>query len=106
MEARDISDEAWEQVLVTVAARAAQFAHYAGVGAMETAGGLISYLIEHPRDIRPFINGGIPEIAEDWFQRGRLTWMGTDGKVHRPEDARLRKIAAKMNPAKRRKDSQ
>jgi len=104
-EAKELSDEAWEAVLSLIAERASAMAWQAGVGGMETAGALVSYLVRFPRDIRPFINGGIFELADDWFLRGSLTWTGKGGKVHKPDDVRLRKIVNKMKPTNQRENS-
>lgn len=64
------------------------FAAQAGVGGMETAGSIISYLAEHPRDLEPLINGGIMELPLGWHERGRLSWHAQNGKVVSPEFVR------------------
>lgn len=75
-----------------VAERAEDFAWAAGVGGMETAGALLSYLADHPQDIEPFMVGGISELPERWFATGRLTWMAKNGKIVRPKDVEPRTI--------------
>lgn len=61
-----------------IAEHSRKFAHAAGVGAVETAGAVISYLAENPADLEPFINGGCAELSfdpgEPWLERGRLSW--------------------------------
>jgi hypothetical protein len=75
-----------------IAKLAEQFAAEAGVGGMETAGNIVSYLAEHPRDIEPFLRFGVLELPDDWHQRGRLTWHAKNGKIVRPEVARRARI--------------
>jgi hypothetical protein len=72
------------------------FAHQAGIGGMETAGNIMSYLAEYPEQIEPFMNGGVFEFPMDWFEHGRLTWHGRDGKIHHPVEARRQRIINRM----------
>lgn len=64
----------------------------AGVGGMETAGSLISYLAEHPEDLEPFLNGGLIELPDDFFRRGCLTYHAPNGKVVHPQAVRFATI--------------
>lgn len=73
------------------------FAGMAGVGGVETAGGLISYLAANPEKIDLFMRHGIhglmdaaPGGPRDFHAKGCLTWhrMG-DGKVTTPQDLRI-----------------
>jgi len=82
--------------LNAVADRAEAFGGQAGVGGMETAGMIISYLVDHPEDIEPFMVGGIFELPEDWHSRGRLTWTAMNGKIVHPADARRAKIIDRL----------
>lgn len=70
------------------------FGRQAGVGAMETAGGVISYLATHPRDLEPFLNGGFMELPLDWHERGCLTWHAMNGKVVSPDFVRRSRVIA------------
>lgn len=83
-----------------LARRAEAFANQAGVGGMETAGGLISYLASHPEDLEPFLNGGIFELPMDWCVQGCLTHHALNGKIVHPEVARrdraVKKLAREM----------
>lgn len=79
-----------------VAVRSEAFGYQAGVGAMETAGALISYLAEHPEDLEPWIVGGFFELPLDWIERGRLTWHSQDGKVVHPQTARFSRIVKNL----------
>jgi hypothetical protein len=68
----------------------------AGVGGMETAGGIVSYLADHPEDLEPFMNGGFFELPLGFHERGRLTWHGKNGKVVSPEYVRRSRQIKKM----------
>ena len=85
-----------QEVLDRIAKVATEFAFQAGVGAMETAGGLLGYLVDHPRDLEPFMNGGTMELPDDWFQQHSLTWMAMNGKVTHPADARRARQIKKL----------
>lgn len=80
-----------QAVIELIAMRAAAFGQQAGVGAMETAGGIIGHLAENPRDLEPFVNGGIFELPADWFLRHSLTWHDSKGIVRNPADVRREK---------------
>lgn len=73
-----------------------------GVGGSETAGGIISYLAEHPRDIEPCLRFGVLELPLDWVVRGRLSFHGQNGKIWWPEQARratmIRKLERSAKP--------
>jgi len=79
--------------LATVAIALAQ---PAGVGEMETVGSLVSYLLDHPRDIEPCLRFGISELPTDWIEKGRLSYHGEDGKIWRPENARRARVIKKL----------
>ncbi|HCE09751.1 MAG TPA: hypothetical protein DEQ40_14355 [Oxalobacteraceae bacterium] len=70
------------------------FADAAGVGGVETAGAIISYLAAHPDMVGNFMEDG-PEFLMNVDARrihadGRLTWhRGGDGKVVTPRDLRI-----------------
>lgn len=89
--------EIWQEAINYIAKAAAEFGYEAGVGGMETAGSLISYLSSHPNDLEPFLNGGFFELPLDWYEQGNLTWHAVkDGKVVTPEYARQRRLINKM----------
>lgn len=79
-----------------IARIAAGFAQQAGVGGMETAGALVSYLADHPRDLEPLLNGGIFELPPDWIERGSLTWHAQNGEIIAPKFARQSRTIKKM----------
>ena len=79
---------------MTVIARivdvAATIAFQAGVGGMETAGSIISYLANHPEQIDGFLSGEVSVLdwPINWHEQGILSWHGQDGKIYHPEFAR------------------
>lgn len=77
-----------ELLFERLAAIAEPMAFQAGVGEMETVGHLVSYLLDHPRDIEPLLRFGISELPEDWIRKGRLSYHAVNGKIRRPVDAR------------------
>ncbi len=85
-----------ELVLERLAAIAEPMAHAAGVGEMETVGHLVSYLIDHPRDIEPCLRFGIGELPDDWIAKGRLSYQAADGELWRPAAARRAKLIKQM----------
>lgn len=68
----------------------------AGVGGCETAGHLISYLADHPRDIEPLLKFGVFELPDDWIHRGSLSYHLSSGRVVRPEHARRARAIKKL----------
>lgn len=61
-------------------------AEQAGVGAMETAGSIVSYLAMHPEQVPAFMER--PSVFDwpvNWHSLGCLSWQGMDGKIHAPE---------------------
>ena len=65
----------------------------AGVGEMETAGQIISYLAANPDKLDAFIEGGIFAWPLDWFENGCLSWHALNGRIVRPEEARAARAA-------------
>lgn len=93
---KDIDFAQAETVIERIAEIAGPFAQQAGVGAMEIAGLLVSYLAKHPRDIEPCLRFGIFELPEDWISLGALTWTAKNGKVVAPEFARRARQIKKL----------
>jgi len=65
-------------------------AFQAGVSGCETAGIIISYLSAHPDKLGAFMGQWIFDIVEDpadLHVKGRLSWLGMDGKIWTPQDA-------------------
>jgi hypothetical protein len=85
-----------QEVIDRIAAVAEAVGKQAGVGGMETAGAILSYLAEHPRDLEPFMNGGFFELPADMHMHGKLTWLGRDGRICTPEHARRAVIVSKL----------
>lgn len=71
----------------------------AGVGEMETAGSLISYLARFPEKLPAFMADDfsiISDLPTDWLTQGCLTWHRKDGKIVSPEHARQHAIIRKL----------
>lgn len=77
-------------------ARAAQVStvlgEQAGVGGMETAGSIISFLADNPDWLGAFMSAGYFGLPSGFHERGSLTWHGADGKVYSPQFARHGRI--------------
>ena len=85
------ADHSAEQFLAKVAQTAEVIGWQAGVGAMETAGALISYLSRFPEKLPAFMADDFSVISDmptDWLFQGCLTWHGANGKIIKPEFAR------------------
>jgi len=84
------------RLIALVANAANEIAWQAGVGGMETAGSIVSYLAAHPEQINPFLAGEASPVdwPVGWHEQGCLTWQGQDGKIYSPENVRL----ARMTP--------
>jgi hypothetical protein len=85
-----------EIIFERLAAVAEALAHPAGVGEMETVGSLVSYLLDHPRDIEPLLRFGIGELPDDWIRNGRLSYHASDGNIWRPADARRATVIKRL----------
>lgn len=83
-------NEIAEMVIRRIAEAAEAIAFQAGVGGMETAGSIVSYLAEHPEDVPALMAGKLSVLdwPIGWHMHGRLTWHGQDGRVFSPEYAR------------------
>lgn len=97
-----MSDIDFAQARLTIeriAKLAETFAAQAGVGGMETAGNIVSYLAEHPEDIEPCLRFGLFELPDNWHLHGRLTWHAMNGKIMKPEVARQARVIKSLNPS-------
>lgn len=85
-------------VIARIAEVAEAIGWQANVGAMETAGSIVSYLARFPDQIEPFLSGESSPMdwPRGWHTLGSLTWHGQDGKIHRPEDVRRHVLIKKM----------
>lgn len=84
------------RLIQMIAQRSASYAAQAGVGGMETAGGIVAFLAEHPEHIEPFINGGIFELPPDWCMRGGLTYHAINGEIVHPQTAQHARIIKQL----------
>lgn len=85
-----------ELVIQRIEKIAEAFAMQAGVGGCETAGHLISYLAENPRDIEPLLKFGMMELPDDWIERGQLSHYAQNGKIVRPHQVRQSRVINKL----------
>ena len=80
------------EFLAKVVSTAEAVGWQAGVGAMETAGALISYLGRFPEKLPAFMADDfsvISDLPTDWLIQGCLTWhRQKDGQVVSPEYVR------------------
>lgn len=85
------------RVIQRIAEAAEAIGWQAGVGAMETAGSIVSYLAAHPEDLPKLMDGTLSVIdwPDRWHIHGVLTWQNAEGKVFTPEFAR-RHLAIKQ----------
>lgn len=92
-----------EQVILRLAELTEAFAWQAGVGGMETAGSMVSYLAEHPEKIGPFLSGrdSMIDWPIGWHEQGRLTWHAQNGKIISPEFARRQRVIVGLSKGKR-----
>lgn len=82
-----------------VAKASEMIAWQAGVGGMETAGSIISYLAENPEALADFMEtGSIMDWPAGWHTHGRLTWHGMNGKLCSPEFARRQMLINSLKP--------
>lgn len=87
-----------EAVIARIALVAEAIGMQAGVGAMETAGGIISFLAARPEHVGDFISGktSVLDWPPDWHELGCLSWHGNDGKIYHPEFVRHSRIIKKL----------
>lgn len=95
---RDIA----ERVIARIVEVSQAISCQAGVGGMETAGSIVSYIAEHPDQIEPLMAGNLSVLnwPMRWHMHGCLTWHGQDGKIHSPEHARRATIIRAMERGK------
>lgn len=86
------------QIIGLIADRASVFACQAGVGGMETAGSIISYLAKHPEHVDGFLSGetSMVDWPIGWHEQGCLTWHGRDGKIYDPATVRRARVIRKL----------
>lgn len=84
-------------VIQRIAEAAEAVGWQAGVGGMETAGSIVSFLAAHPEHVEAFMAGGsVLDWPVGWHEQGKLTWHGQDGKVYDPATARRARLIRKM----------
>ena len=78
-----------------IADMAEAIAWQAGVGGMEMAGTIISYLAQNPERTEHVLAHGIIDEPDMWLN-GRLTWFGMNDQIVTPEKARLMRVVKAM----------
>lgn len=78
--------EAARDVIERIVKLSQALAWQAGVGGMETAGSIVSYLHEHPEDMPKLMDGTLSVLdwPMRWHMHGCLSWHGQDGKLFFP----------------------
>lgn len=86
------------EVIQRIAEQSQVFAWQAGVGGMETAGSIVSFLAKHPDKIEAFLSGteSIMDWPMGWHEHGLLTWHGQNGKIYSPEWVRRQRTINHM----------
>jgi hypothetical protein len=71
----------------------------AGVGGLETAGVIVSYLAAHPAALDDFMARGLDAFPEQPWLHGQFGWTNIKGDLQLPDHARrARTIAALAQP--------
>lgn len=95
-----MTDEAVLAFIAYVADVSDAVAAQAGVGGMETAGAVISYLAKHPEKLGAFRADGFFALPIDMHAHGCLSWHAMNGKICTPEHARRARIVRDLEKAK------
>ena len=87
-----------KETIAFIADYADTFAQFAGVGGMETAGSIISFLAANPEHIDDFLSGKTSAVdwPVGWHEQGCLTWHGQNGKIYSPADVRRHRLIKQM----------
>lgn len=91
-------------VIQRIAAIAHAVGWQAGVGGMDTAGAIVSYLANNPDQTATLLTEGVfatEHQLPEYPEQGCLTWVGMNGKVIAPETARAARLIKKMERGER-----
>ena len=102
-----MSDLTAQNVVAKIAQVADAVSSQAGVGGMETAGALLSYLAAKPGRVEAFMAPDFDLITGFgdpcvWLRDGCLTWQAMNGKIVSPEWVRRQKLIDGMKPRRGR----
>jgi hypothetical protein len=100
VESGEPSEMTAREFIEKIAAMSEAIGWQAGVGASETAGMIVSYLAANPDDFDTVMTGGILDLPPGWHEFGRLSWMGMNGQVVRPEQVRRARMIKLMEQGK------
>lgn len=86
-----------QAVIAQIVGYAEAIASQAGVGSLETAGQIVSFLADRPELLPDFMAGTLSSVDSGMLDahNGRLTWHGADGKVYAPDPSKVRFPAAR-----------
>lgn len=87
------------EFLTKLAKVAEVVAWQAGVGGMETAGSLVSYLARFPEKLPAFMADDfsvVSDLPANWLIQGCLTWHAQNGRVVTPEFVRRAEVIRKL----------
>ena len=90
-----------KRTVIEIAKAAHAIGWQAGVGGMETAGAIVSYLAQHQDQIAPFFSGeASPVDWPDFTNGGCLTWHASKGgKIVHPDDIRASRVPTQEDHA-------
>lgn len=79
------------ETIAKIAQMAQAVGFQAGIGAVETAWAIVSYLAAHPDKVDQFFRDGMIDTIgdDDMWANGCLTFHRKDGKVVTPQDLRI-----------------
>lgn len=79
------------RVIARIAQVSRMIGMQAGVGGMETAGSIVSYLARHPDQIDAFVEGDVSPVdwPSRWLVDGCLSWHAKNGDVVFPHSIRF-----------------
>lgn len=81
-----------EKVFAQIVECAVAIAFQAGVGSLETAGQIVSFLARRPELLPAFMDGSLDPVDTGLLDHhnGTLTWHGADGKIYGPDPSMAR----------------
>lgn len=100
-EAIDVADAAAGRVVTQIAGVAAGLGWQAGEPAMEIAGGIVSYLANHPEQLERFMREGGEMMIDGTIkaEEGALTWRAVTGEMMNAAEYAKRREAAQTTSA-------
>ena len=94
--AKGLTEDEIAAACLVIAHAADDLACQAGVGGMETAGSIVSYIAKKPTAAKVFRGGSMMDWPPDWHVSGILSWHGQNGQIYSPEYVRRAKVIKGM----------